>query len=156
VTDGTFFTTYFYIRDVSVAWKEGQELITEVTSSTGKVSACWGFSRAFDGNLLRPAIVPGGLSAIRKLSRNGLRGDLVRGGINISLLPSRLLARNNFRVVRDPTRVVGKLSWNYLFAPLIGEQRAMWMTATGIFAATRIPHWLLSGWGRRGWSFFQR
>src|ERR1019366_6587373 len=42
-------------------------------------------------------------------------------------------ADHTFRFARDPTRVVGKLSWNYLFAPLIGEQRAMWMTATGIF-----------------------
>jgi hypothetical protein len=38
---------------VSVAWKEGPELITEVTSSTAKVGACR--RRTFGGNLLRPA-----------------------------------------------------------------------------------------------------
>src|SRR5437879_10999834 len=30
--------------DVSVAWKEGQGLITEVTRSVEKVRACWGIS----------------------------------------------------------------------------------------------------------------
>ena len=55
MTDGTFFTTYFCMCDVSVAWREGQGLITEVTSSMGKVRACWGFSRMRNGNLTRPA-----------------------------------------------------------------------------------------------------
>ena len=40
-TGGAFFTTYFCMCDVSVAWKEGQGLITEVTSSMGKVRAWW-------------------------------------------------------------------------------------------------------------------
>src|SRR5258706_10158215 len=42
--------------DVSVAWYEGQGVITEVTSFVGNVRACWGFSRTLDGNLPRPAL----------------------------------------------------------------------------------------------------